>query len=73
MVNEYIVDRFEEQYAVLEDCNKQMYDVERSELPDNVKVGDVVIMTADGYRIDPEKTESRTNKIKTLMDSLWED
>ncbi|MDO5518891.1 MAG: DUF3006 domain-containing protein [bacterium] len=69
----YIVDRFEEDYVVCEDKVKQMHDFKRSEFPKDLKVGDVVILTDNRFIIDQEETASRAEKIKSLMDSLWED
>ncbi|MDO5291155.1 MAG: DUF3006 domain-containing protein [bacterium] len=69
----YIVDRFEEGYVVCEDEKKQMHDFKRDEFSDQIKAGDVVILTENGFIVDQEETARRAQKIKSLMDSLWED
>lgn len=73
MKNQYIVDRFEEEYVVCEDETKQMHDFKRCEFPENIKAGDVVIKKDHGFVIDEQMTDDRTKKIKSMMDSLWED
>ena len=67
-----IVDRFEGDVAVIEIDGKTR-DVPRSQLAEDVKENDVVEW-ADGKWIkNAEATRQRTERIKTLMDSLWED
>lgn len=66
-----IIDRFEGDYAILEDNNKH-YEIKKTELPINCKEGDV-ITTKDGiYIIDVEQTNLRRQAIINLQRGLWE-
>lgn len=66
-----IIDRFEGNYAILEDDNKH-YEIKKTELPDDCKEGDV-ITTKDGlYIIDVEQTNLRRQAIINLQRGLWE-
>jgi len=67
----YIIDRFEGDYAVCEDENKQMIDIERDKIPAEAREGDVLIQQGDKYIIDLDETNRRKEKIQRLMDDLW--
>lgn len=72
-MKKFIVDRFEENYAVCETEDKKMVNIHRSELPENAKEGDVLILLQDNkYFIDSESTRQRRERIKKKMNSLWE-
>jgi hypothetical protein len=66
-----MVDRFEGEYAILEDNNNH-YEIKRSELPEDCKEGDVIV-TKDGfYVVDDEQTALRRQAILKLQRGLWE-
>lgn len=67
-----IVDRFEGEFAVCEKENLEMIDIDKKKLPAGVKEGDVLIINGENIKIDNEKTAKRQEKIKSLMDELWE-
>ena len=67
-----IVDRFEEEYVVLEQEDKTTLDVERSKFPADIQAGDVVYLEGGRYLIDTEATIERAKKIQVMMDELWE-
>jgi uncharacterized protein (AIM24 family) len=69
----YIIDRFEGQYAVCEDEQGQMVNIEISKIPEAAVEGDVLVYTAAGYEIDTEETGKRKNKINELAEELWKD
>lgn len=69
----FIIDRFEGDYAILEDSHKQMCNVKRELLPVNAKEGDCLKQTEQGYVIDTEATHTRKAHIRNLMNSLFED
>lgn len=69
---ELIVDRFEEEVAVCEDENKNIINIRRSSLPNEVKPGDIVIYKNGKYYIDNNKTKNRKEYIKNLTKDLWE-
>lgn len=68
----FIVDRFEEGYAVLETPEGEMITVNKDLIEEGVKVGDSLIKSGDNYKIDMEATIERKNKISNLMKGLWE-
>lgn len=68
-----IIDRFEGQYAVCEDEDQKMINIEIDKLPQGVKEGDVLIIEGDNIKVDKEETEIRRERIRRLMEDLWED
>ena len=70
MEEKYIVDRFEENYAVIETKEKKMINVNKKDLPKDIKSGDVLVKKDGKYKILKEETEQRTNYIKKLTNDL---
>ncbi len=64
-----IVDRFEGDFAVLE-TDSGMIDVERIRLADDIREGDVVYETENGYIKDNIATQQRREKIIALKNRL---
>lgn len=62
-----IIDRFEGDYAVVELPDLTMVDMPISLIPEGAKEGDVLVIG-----IDPDETDKRKERIKKLMDDLWE-
>ncbi len=70
---EYIIDRFEENFAVCEDRKtKKIINIEKSKLPKSAKEGDVIIKEKDKYNIDSKKTEEIKSKMKEKFADLWQ-
>jgi len=67
-----IIDRFEGSFAVCEDENRKTINIERAKLPKEAKEGSVLIIQGDNIEIDHIETENRKDRIKKMMDSLWE-
>ena len=70
-----IVDRFEGEYAVCElsdEKNTSAVSIEIKNLPENVKEGDVLVLSDNRYEICAEETEKRRKKIIGLSNSLFE-
>ncbi|MDF2676263.1 MAG: hypothetical protein K0Q97_556 [Bacillota bacterium] len=63
-----IIDRFEGDFAVVELQNKQMVNIPKAIIPPEAVEGDVI-----SIEINKEETAERKNKIKNLMNDLWED
>jgi len=61
-----IIDRFEGEFAVVELSDKTFINIPLSELPKGSEEGDVLKL-----RIDQKETEKRKERIKDLMDDLW--
>ena len=70
-MEKYIVDRFEEEYLVLEKETGETLDVLKKEIPD-VQKGDVVIFENGKYTVDREKTEARKKIIAEKLRKLFE-
>jgi len=66
----YIVDRIEEDIAVLQDEQEALHPLPLTALPDGVRPGDVVQSDGDGYRLDPAATAARRERIRHLQDRL---
>ncbi len=59
----FAIDRFEENFAVLEDEDESHINVLRSKLPIGVNEGDVMFLLDGHYFFDKEETERRRNYI----------
>lgn len=66
-----IVERIEEGIVIIEDDNMKHFEVSINLFPENIKEGDFVIKTDDGYIIDNKKTSELREKINELQNSLW--
>ena len=67
-----IVDRFEGRFAVCEQEDGTMVDVDVKLLPEETKEGDVLRVENGVYAIDADATLERTKHIRQLMGELWE-
>lgn len=68
----FTVDRIEEEKAVLECENGDCVNLEVKSLPKNIREGDVLYFEEGSYFLDADETEKRKQKIKSLMDSLFD-
>lgn len=66
-----IIDRFEGEFAVCEDDDKQVL-IEKSQLSQDAKEGDVIEKSSCGYVVNVIETQKRREKIIALQKSLWE-
>lgn len=66
-----IIDRFEGKFAVCEDDDKQIL-IEKSQLSQDAKEGDVIEKSSCGYVVNVIETQKRREKIIALQKSLWE-
>lgn len=71
-MKKFIIDRIEEERAVLECEDGGSAELEVKSLPKNIKEGDVLYFEEGSYFLDKQETEHRRQKIKNLMDSLFE-
>ena len=69
----YTVDRIEEDFAVLFDDNDNKTDIHVSELPENLKEGDILRFDeySQAYTIDREKTEQTKSSISERFKKLF--
>ena len=72
MERELVVDRFEGNFAVCEDRKtKEMYNIDKSELPDDIKEGSILKFENGKYVIDKIEEQETADRIKDKMDNLW--
>ncbi|MDF2521053.1 MAG: pyruvate kinase [Clostridia bacterium] len=67
----YIIDRFEENYAVCETEQSEYIYIERNKLPKDAREGDIIVQEESVYTVDLIETEKRKERIKKLADELW--
>lgn len=66
-----IIDRFEGGFAVCEDENRKMVNIDRGKLPPEAREGDVLYVDGAEYKIDTEAANARKRELKKLMDDIW--
>ena len=66
----WVLDRLEEQLAVLEDDTCTLQTVARSLLPPDAREGDVLEQTADGWQINAAETAKRQEHILARQTKL---
>ena len=71
-MKKFIIDRLDDSKAVLECENGDIVTLEKTSLPKNVKEGDVLFFEEGSYFLNADETEQRRQKIKNLMNSLFE-
>jgi len=69
----YIIDRFEDNYALLEQTDGEIVEILRSQIPVEAKEGDVLTKSNDLYVINAEETDRLRKEIEILMDELFVD
>lgn len=71
-IKEYTVDRFEGDYAILEDRKtNEIKNVKKDMLPENIKEGSILQYVNEKYVLDEERTKEEMNRIKDRMKNLW--
>lgn len=63
-----VIDRFEEEFIVVELENKQMINIPKAIIPTNAKEGDVI-----SIEVDEDESKKLKENIKSLMTELWEE
>lgn len=71
-MKKFIIDRLDDSKAVLECENGDIVTLDKTSLPKNVKEGDVLFFEEGSYFLNADETEQRRQKIKNLMNSLFE-
>ncbi len=69
-MKQYIIDRFEGEYAVCEH-DGEMVDIAKVFLPKNAKAGDVIAERDGKYMIDQKQTDERRKRVIRLQDELF--
>lgn len=72
-VEEYTIDRFEENIAVLEDRKTgKMKNIEKEKIPESTKEGDIIKCINGKYFIDKKETEKVEKEIQEKYKNLWD-
>lgn len=66
----FIIDRFDDDEAVLEAEGGAMSRVPRGALPENAREGDVLTREPHGYRVDAEATRARRERAREALRRL---
>lgn len=66
-----IIDRIEGRFAIVELDNKVMLNIDTSQLPPEIREGDIITEKNGEYYIDTDETEKRKKNIKKLMNDLF--
>ena len=66
----YAVDRFEGGWAILEDDEGNLHQVERQRIPDGARESDVLRLEGNGYLLDPQETLRRKEAVRRLQEQL---
>ena len=67
-----IIDRFEGSFAVCEDEDRNMVNIERSKLPPEAREGDVLYIDGGEYKVDAPATDARKRDIRKMTEDIWE-
>ena len=71
-IEEYSVDRFEGEYAVLENRKtNEIKHVKKDMLPENIKEGSILQYVNEKYTYNEELTKEETKRIQEKMNKLW--
>ena len=71
-MKKFVIDRIEETKAILECENGDIVSLDVKSLPKNVKEGDALFFEEGSYFLNAEETQQRKDRIKGLMDKLFE-
>lgn len=69
---EFIVDRIEDEYLVLETSEGKRLDINNNKVVGEAKEGDILIKENNIYVLDIERTQKRRDSIRKLMKGMWE-
>ena len=67
----YSVERIEENVALCEDDLGKTVKLRLDELPENVREGDIIVRTENGYTIDSDETSVRRKKMAEMQKKLF--
>lgn len=67
----YSVERIEENVALCEDDLGKTVKLKLDELPENIREGDIIVRTENGYTIDSDETSVRRKKMAEMQKKLF--
>jgi len=71
-MNQYILDRVEGNYAILEDKNGDMLKITIDRIDGSFKEGDILVKNKENFIVDEYFTKERQDKIQNMMKNIWE-
>lgn len=71
MQKQYIIDRIEGEFVIIEDDDLQMRTISLKEVKGDPKEGDVLVKDGEFFRVDFELTKLRRDKINSMMKNMW--
>lgn len=67
----YSVERIEENIALCEDDLGKTIKLSLDELPENIREGEIIVRTENGYTIDSDETSARRKKMAEMQKRLF--
>ncbi len=67
----YSVERIEEKVALCEDDLGKTVKLRLDELPENIREGEIIVRTENGYTIDSDETSARRKKMAEMQKRLF--
>ena len=67
----YSVERIEENIALCEDDLGKTIKLSLDELPENIREGEIIVRTENGYTIDSDETSARRKKMAEMQKKLF--
>lgn len=67
----YSVERIEEKVALCEDDLGKTVKLRLDELPENIREGEIIVRTENGYTIDSDETSVRRKKMAEMQKKLF--
>lgn len=67
----YSVERIEENIALCEDDLGKTVKLRLDELPENIREGEIIVRTENGYTIDSDETSARRKKMAEMQKRLF--
>ncbi|WP_251862193.1 DUF3006 domain-containing protein [Clostridium sp. Marseille-Q2269] len=68
-----IIDRFEENFAVIELENREMINIDKLRIPKKAKEGDVINIEHNIITLNKKESEQLKKEIDKLTEDLWEE
>lgn len=73
MNERYIIDRIEENFAIVEKENGDMYKISVNNIKGNFEEGDILINKDEYFEIDKGFTLNRRKEIDEIMQGMWKE
>lgn len=73
MGKKLVIDRFEGIYAVCEDEDGTMINIEKSTIEGNPIEGDIIVISENKIIVDQKATNQRQKEIEELTKDLWKE